>query len=72
MDETTSFLMKLVAENTRLTAALNNLKTKMKNDMDEHNRVLLNRQELEEVLEIAGMMEIDVIQFGGSEDDEDE
>lgn len=68
MSEEMKMLLALVEENTRLKLALENLKVKMKNDKEAsttRDHALLNETELNEVLEIAGMLDrnVDVITF---------
>lgn len=55
-------LLALVEENTRYKAALQNLKLKIKTDKECHKdrKALLNEKELNEVLEIAGLLDKEV------------
>jgi hypothetical protein len=63
MELTTKMMLELTEKVTRLRAALQLLKVKIKNDKEGRTgdrRALLNEEELNEVLEVAGMLEDDV------------
>ena len=57
-----SVIVDLVAENTQYRMALQNLKTKIENDKKDRakSRALLDEEELNEVLEIAGLLDCDI------------
>lgn len=72
MEETTLLLLSLTKKTARMKAALQLLKAKIKNDKSKGSgrHALLNEDELNEVLEVAGMLEddVNVIQFDNCKD----
>lgn len=72
MEETTLLLLSLTEKTARMKAALQLLKTKIKNDKSKGSgrHALLNEDELNEVLDVAGMLEddVNVIQFDNCKD----
>lgn len=72
MEETTLLLLSLTKKTARMKAALQLLKAKIKNDKSKGSgrHALLNEDELNEVLEVAGMLEddVNVIQFDNCRD----
>lgn len=72
MEETTLLLLSLTEKTARMKAALQLLKTKIKNDKNKGSgrHALLNEDELNEVLEVAGVLEddVNVIQFDNCKD----